>query len=355
MAGEDAGDGGVVEFAAEAVGGEQEKVAGLEGVGGDVGFDGGLRADGAGDDVADGRGSGLEAVDEAGADLLLDQRVVLGELAEYAAAKEVAAAVADVGEPEGWAGRDGWVIGQRGVFEQGGDEGGAHAAQGAGTLGAVEDRSVGGADGALEAGVRMIGRIRLMAVVCGRGTGFDDAGWLSEAGEEGLGGEMAGDFAGSGAAYAVADDKGPVFGESGAGVLIDVAHPAGMREHGEDKGGQGWGDCRSGGRDSRQRMLQRRSVCHFGTGRPEFQDRCNDTLRRVRVSRAFGVAGYDYGGLWKAYSKYSYQRSAVSGQVPPEMDGRGSLEGLGEVAHWTGSCMATTWRRCGGWSRGRWR
>src|ERR1035441_6057592 len=56
IAGEDAGDGVVVEFAAEAVGGEQEEVAGIDGVGGNVGFDGGLRADGASDDVADGRG-----------------------------------------------------------------------------------------------------------------------------------------------------------------------------------------------------------------------------------------------------------------------------------------------------------
>src|ERR1017187_3427692 len=88
IAGEDAGDGVVVEFAAEAVGGEQEEVAGMSGVGGNVGFDGGLRADCAGDDVADGRGSGLQAADEAGAELLLDQRVVLGEEVKRAAAKE---------------------------------------------------------------------------------------------------------------------------------------------------------------------------------------------------------------------------------------------------------------------------
>src|ERR1035441_9206131 len=171
-AGEDAGDGVVVEFAAEAVGGEQEEVAGIGGVGGDVGFDGRLRADGAGDDVADGRGSGLQAADEAGAELLLDQRVVLGEEVKRAAAKEVAAAVADVGEPERWAGRGGRGLRQqRGIFQEGSDESGAHAAQGARTLGAMEDRSIGGADGALEAGVGMIGRIRLAAVARGRGAG----------------------------------------------------------------------------------------------------------------------------------------------------------------------------------------
>src|ERR1019366_9270290 len=46
IAAEDAGDGVVVEFAAEAVGGEQEEGAGIDGVGGNVGFDGGVRGDG---------------------------------------------------------------------------------------------------------------------------------------------------------------------------------------------------------------------------------------------------------------------------------------------------------------------
>ena len=100
-AGEDAGDLEVGEFAGEAVGGEQEEVAGLRGVGGDVGLDVGLGADGAGDDVADGRSLGLSGGEEAGAELLFDQRVVLGEEFERAIAEAVAAAVADVGEPEG--------------------------------------------------------------------------------------------------------------------------------------------------------------------------------------------------------------------------------------------------------------
>jgi hypothetical protein len=77
--------------------------------------------------------------------------------------------------------------------------------------------------------------------------------------------------------------------QRGAGVLIDVAHSAGMREHGEDRGGRaGWGDCRSGGGNSRLKLLQSRSICHFGTKRPEFQDRCNNTLRRNRVSTVLG-------------------------------------------------------------------
>src|ERR1039457_503194 len=51
--GEDFGDIGVGQLAGEAVGGEQVEVSGLGFVSGDVGLDGGLRADGPGDDVAD--------------------------------------------------------------------------------------------------------------------------------------------------------------------------------------------------------------------------------------------------------------------------------------------------------------
>jgi hypothetical protein len=80
-----------------------------------------------------------------------------------------------------------------------------------------------------------------------------------------------------------------VLRQRGAGVLIDVAHPAGMREHGEDKGGwTGWGHGRSGSGNSRLRLLESRSICHFGTERPEFRDRCNNTLRRNRVSTVLG-------------------------------------------------------------------
>ena len=44
---------------------------------------------------------GLDAGDEAGADLLLDEGVVAGEQMERTGAEEITAAVADVGEPEG--------------------------------------------------------------------------------------------------------------------------------------------------------------------------------------------------------------------------------------------------------------
>jgi hypothetical protein len=80
-----------------------------------------------------------------------------------------------------------------------------------------------------------------------------------------------------------------VLRQRGAGVLIEVAHPAGMREHGEARGGRaGWGHRWSGGGSSRLRLLQSRCVCHFGTESPEFRDRCNDTLRRNRVSTVLG-------------------------------------------------------------------
>ena len=63
---------------------------------------------------------------------------------------------------------------------------------------------------------------------------------------------MAGNFAGCRPAHAVANDEGAALGQCGAGVLIDVAHPARIREHGED-GGEwaGWGDSGSGGGNSR--------------------------------------------------------------------------------------------------------
>ena len=55
----------------------------------------------------------------------------------------------------------------------------------------------------------------------------------SEAGEEGLNGKMAGDFAGCRPSDAIANDERSALGQCGAGVLIDVAHPARIREHGE--------------------------------------------------------------------------------------------------------------------------
>ena len=124
------------------------------------------------------------------------------------------------------------------VPEQG-DEGGAHAAQGAGFLRALEDGVVGGADGLAQAGVRDGWRdmARRRAGGLSGGFGRDAAGvgedGMGEAVEEGFGGEMAGHFASGGASHAIADDEGAVLGQGGAGVLVGVAHTAAMGEHGE--------------------------------------------------------------------------------------------------------------------------
>jgi hypothetical protein len=68
-----------------------------------------------------------------------------------------------------------------------------------------------------------------------------------------------------------------------------VADAAAMGEHGEGRGGRtGRGQSRSGGGNSRLRLLQSRSVWHFSTERPEFRGRCNDTLPRKRVSTVLG-------------------------------------------------------------------
>src|SRR5579872_2203655 len=91
---------------------------------------------------------------------------------------------------------------------------------------------VGGADGALEAGV---------GVVLGEGLGGVGSGGsgryfrsMAEVVEEDFGGEMAGDFTSGCAPHAIADNEGAMFRECGAGVLIEVADAARMREHGED-------------------------------------------------------------------------------------------------------------------------
>lgn len=128
------------EVAGETVGGEQVEVAGVGGEGVDFGFDLRLGADGAGNDVAHGVMEGLSGGDLAGAKLLLDQGVVLGEGSEGAVAEEVAAAIAYVGE------------GEAGGFEQEGDEGGTHAAELGVAAGMLVDGVVGGMDGGFEAG-----------------------------------------------------------------------------------------------------------------------------------------------------------------------------------------------------------
>jgi len=262
-AGQDFGDVGVIEFAGEAVGREEEDIAGLGGMGGDLGLDGRARADGARDDVTDGGAIGLLATEQACADLLLDQRVILREKLQGAATEEIAAAVTDVGEPERR------CVG--GCFPEGCDESSGHAAHGARFLGALEDAVVGGADGALKAGVRMIFRVRVCGVLSGRWRGEFRA--LAEAVEEGFGREMAGDFTGCCASYSVANDEGALFGQCGACILIGVAHESGMGKHGEDAREVNRGVRLKGGGELWLEGLYSRSVCHFGTRDARIRDR----------------------------------------------------------------------------------
>src|SRR5579864_7468208 len=92
--------------------------------------------------------------------------MVLSEELERAAAVSIAAAVADVDDPEsiGW-----------GVLEQQRDQGGAHAVQGGRFAGVTVDRLVGGADGVAGAGVGVVRGI-------GRGGGLVRTGACCAAG-----------------------------------------------------------------------------------------------------------------------------------------------------------------------------
>ena len=152
------------------------------------------------------------------------------------------------------------------------------------------------------------------------------AGRLAEAVEEGLGGEMAGDFASGGSAYAVADDEGAVLGQGGAGVLVDVADAAAMGAHGEGQGVEvGGGDRGGGGVDLRLGRLQSCGVRHFGTRDRRNWGSLETILLVVRESIGFALA---------------------------ERSGRDSLES--ERGEWIEPDRA--WRQPGGvrgWPRGR--
>ena len=99
----------------QAVGAEQQDVAGAEGVLGHVGGDGRLDADGAGDDVAEAGALGALLGDDARAHLLGDVGVVVGQPLQRAVAQQVGAAVPGMGDAQGLA------------LDDGGDAGGAHA------------------------------------------------------------------------------------------------------------------------------------------------------------------------------------------------------------------------------------
>src|SRR5882757_3270191 len=90
----------VVNLVGEAVGGEQVDVVGLGAVALNLRLNRGLGAYGPRDQIAHRRLRGLLGGNLAGAKLLFDQRVVVRELLKLAAAAAVAAAVADVAQPE---------------------------------------------------------------------------------------------------------------------------------------------------------------------------------------------------------------------------------------------------------------
>ena len=95
---DDGGEVALGHFIVEAVGAKDEDVVGLEGDGGGVGGDEHFRAEGADEDVA-GIGAGhFAGGDEAEFALLVDPGVVLSDLLGFAVADEVTAGVADVGD-----------------------------------------------------------------------------------------------------------------------------------------------------------------------------------------------------------------------------------------------------------------
>jgi len=121
---------------------------------------------------------------------------------------------------------------------------------------------------------------------------------MAEAVEEGFGGEMACDFTGGCASYAVANDEGSVFGKRGAGILIGVAHQAAMGEHGEDAREVNRGIRRKGGEELRLVRLYSRSVCHFGTRDARVRGSL-ETILLAAIQSMVSMAGVSFGIVWR--------------------------------------------------------
>lgn len=180
----------------------------------DLGIDVRMGADGASDEVAQGRVGCLLRGDLAGTELILDDGVVGGEEREMTGAETITAAVPYVGEPK-FAG-----LGVVGLCVGGVEksyEGSAHPGELRVLACLLEDGLVCGVDCGGERGWRILRR--------GRGGGVD------EVLEKGVGGEMAGYFAGGGSAHAIADDKDAVGRGSCTCVLVVLADTAGVSEH----------------------------------------------------------------------------------------------------------------------------
>ena len=141
-----------------------------------------------GDDVLRGRLLGLLERDHAAAYLLHDQRVIFGQLQQLAFAKEVDAAVADVGDAEGT------------VAEAGRNQRGPHAG---GVLVFVRV----GQDGVVGLLDRLGEQSRSQRRVFQVGVLFDAGLMFAKIRENGVDGDLAGDLARSMSAHAVAHDE----------------------------------------------------------------------------------------------------------------------------------------------------
>jgi len=231
--GEEALDLFVRELAGEAVGAEEEEVAGFDFGFDEVGGDVSLGADGAGDDVAQGGAGGFGAGHAAEADLFFDEGVVLGAELDAAVAQAVAAAVADVEDPYA-------VLGFRLIRRQRGeqaDQGGAHAAEAEVALGAGVDGFVGGDDGFFGDGgegqrvVAVAVAIENVFVFYGMvGVLFGNS--FRDQAEDFVDRERAGDFAGCGAAHAVTDDIDSMLDGVAKGIFIGGALAAAIGKGG---------------------------------------------------------------------------------------------------------------------------
>src|ERR1700728_4856380 len=188
------------ELARQAVGAKQEEVSRLSFQLEDIGRDGVLRAQSAGNDVAQRGAQGFHTVHAAHADLLFDQRVVDGDLLEARVAKAVTAAVADVEDP--------CVA----LVDEQSHQGSAHAAEVLASLGAGEDGLIGSVDGQLG----IIGQRIFRGAAGEQPHHFVD-------------GKRTGDLAGCGAAHAIANNIHSVFDGKPECVFVGGAFAAAVR------------------------------------------------------------------------------------------------------------------------------
>ncbi len=178
--GEDGDDLIFDQVVGEAVGAEQELIAGFEFEPKDIGSDALAVSDGLEKGVAKGDVGGIFDADESFAELFLDESLIVGELFDFFVADAVDAAISDVSE-QGFVGRD----------EQQHGEGGSHVASDAFLFGEFEDFEVCGLDGPfddlLEPSASFGAGIE--------GKGFDAAHGVVDVVSDGFGSALACEFA----------------------------------------------------------------------------------------------------------------------------------------------------------------